>query len=346
MLMARRKEDKLLRQNFKMHIFVGIFAGVLGTLLVNFCHVLGSPSSMKLSKLEQFKSAPKYWSVCLKNWNVRGNLRSINRVFDRLGFESVDATNNDDWDILWSIECPFDPKHIQDFGPVYDQLKSHQRINHIPGINFITSKWFMTSDNRDIKNILPGFRFPHDFDAFKAFIEKNPKAKFVEKFLHNRGVKLIEREEIKFDSSRKFYQLFMENPFLVEGRLMDFSVFVVITSFDPLRIYRFDQDAHLRFCTKPYKPFDPTILDKYVVADEHHILLDLPEMKKIYETFGFSFKQIIEGVFKSKGHNVTDLWRKIDETIVELIFRNEKNFVEQVCNNSGKHSMTEKMRNT
>ncbi len=42
-----------------------------------------------------------------------------------------------------------------------------------------------------------------------------------------------------------------------------------MTSINPLRLYIYDSDALLRFCGKPYYPFNTTDLDTYVVGDDY-----------------------------------------------------------------------------
>ena len=274
---------------------------------------------------------PKYWGVCLWEWNKKGNLRTMNRVFDRLGYVTVNATEGDDWDVLWSIEYPYEPRKSEIFDPLKVPLKKHQRINHFPGFGNITSKAIMTTRNRNIKYILPGFQFPQMIKEFQTYVAANPNAKFVEKNLGNRGIKLVERHEIKFTKTSKFYQRFMEKPFLVDERFMDFGIYVVVSSINPLRIYRFDQEVHLRFCPQPYYPFDKNILDKYVISDNRQDFMQLPETKSYFDNYGYSFKLSMEHYFRKKGHNVTELWRKIDEAIVQLVLNNEKNLMAEVC---------------
>jgi len=172
---------------------------------------------------------------------------------------------------------------------------------------------------------LPGFKFPGMIKEFLDYVKVNPKANFVEKALNRGGIRLVDESEIVYDKSDKFYQRFMENPFLVDDRFMDFTVYVLITSINPLRIYRYAEDVHLRFCLEPYYPFDPKNLEKYVVGDKSLDFLELPSMKEYYETYGFSFKNSIEYYMQKKGHNVTELWRKIDETIAQLVINNEQN---------------------
>jgi hypothetical protein len=81
---------------------------------------------------EDFR-APKYWHVCNAFWNKNGQLRTMDRVFERLGYEFVNASKSDDWDVMWSFEYPYDGE-TELFEPIFEKpLKKHQRLNHIPG---------------------------------------------------------------------------------------------------------------------------------------------------------------------------------------------------------------------
>jgi hypothetical protein len=71
----------------------------------------------------------KYWPMVVHEWNPNDNLRSIKRVFDRLGYQMVNGSEEDSWDILWSLEFPYD-----NFPEKLKNLKPHQRINHFPGM--------------------------------------------------------------------------------------------------------------------------------------------------------------------------------------------------------------------
>lgn len=291
-------------------------------------------STAVVKSLTPLRTSLKYWGLGndMQNPNRYDDLRSMSRVFKRLGYERVNALNGDDWDILWTIEYPFyhEHKRLEMFKPVSSPLKRHQRVNHFPGIGCITSKPIMNTSNRGNKNILQGFLFPQQINEFKAFVKANPSTRFVEKLHANRGIKLVEHHEINFNRSSKFYQVFMEKPFLVEDRFIDFSVFFLLSSVAPLRLYRFTQGMHLRFCPENYYPFDPKNLQKYVIASDHVLMVEMPTLKRYYENCGFSPKLAIEEYFRQKGKNVTELWRKIDETVVQLFLNNERLIVQEV----------------
>lgn len=42
-----------------------------------------------------------------------------------------------------------------------------------------------------------------------------------------------------------------------------------MTSVEPLRLYIMGSEALLRFCAKPYLPFNSSDLDSYVVGDDY-----------------------------------------------------------------------------
>lgn len=73
-----------------------------------------------------------YWPVCLEESN--DELENIKRVFDRLDYRKVNGSN-ETWDVLWSVEFPFDR-----FPEMLKGLKEHQSVNHFPGITFLTNK--------------------------------------------------------------------------------------------------------------------------------------------------------------------------------------------------------------
>lgn len=211
------------RRNFKSILFVSLLAcfsyflpeivQLKSILVVN--NALVAENSRKI----------RYWNVCFATWNENGNLRTMNRVFDRLGYEYVNASHGYEWDVLWSFEYPFDYEGRSElYDPIFNKpLKPHQRINHIPGISVITNKSYMTTQNRDLHFIMPTYHFELK-EEFKEYVAKNPERKFVEKSYTNRGVHIIEKDKIDFNRPNTLYQAFMEKPFLVDGHAFDMGI--------------------------------------------------------------------------------------------------------------------------
>jgi tubulin monoglycylase TTLL15 len=274
------------------------------------------------------QSSLKYWGVCINKWNKYDSLRTMNRVFKKLGYENVNASETFEWDILWSIEYPF--KHLEAFLPLkIFPLKQHQRINHILGIYRITNKRGLGTFTKS-KYLLPTFVFPREHEQFNQFNLANPNAKYVEKNYNNRGVRIVTVDEFNKTDVTKIYQAFMDKPLLIDGHAFDFGVYVIITSVDPLRIYRYDHEVLIRFCPKEYHPFDAKIRHKYVVDDEHLCSYDMPSFKKLYDDHDFSIKNIFNHLIAKRGFDKKKFWLQIDDAITEIIVQHEKFFINEV----------------
>lgn len=148
-------------------------------------------------KVFQQSSHLKYWTMTLSEWNPKGNLRSVKRVFDRLGHQMVNGSE-ESWDVLWSLEFPYDnfPEKLKD-------LKPHQRINHIPGMTFLTNKKFMAVSTQS-KYVPVSFEFPRLKNEFLYYQKMDLSKQFVVKNFDNRGVNIVTFDEIDFQVNYVF----------------------------------------------------------------------------------------------------------------------------------------------
>ena len=78
--------------------------------------------------------------------------------------------------------------------------------------------------HHDLKYILPAFGSRHK-KQFESYALENPTRKFVQKYVQNRGVKVVEKSEIDFSKDFKIYQPFLDNPMLIDGRGFDMGVY-------------------------------------------------------------------------------------------------------------------------
>ncbi|CRK87998.1 CLUMA_CG001784, isoform A [Clunio marinus] len=330
--MGARKSERLVEKDenkksgyFQSFLFlvISVLCAIIAWMVIRY--------DIKASYLFQTShlqpKVPRLWRISINDWNPERNLGTLERIWNRFGYDYVNGTNGDDWDICWSHELPYGPG-VMSKSPQYDAilktpLKPHQRVNHFPGINHLTSKSFLASMNRDSKYILPGFYFPKDIESFKKYVKENPKTKFVEKKKSNRGIKLVNVKDVKFNDKDVYYQKFLEKPYLVEDRAMDFGIFVFIASIDPLRIYRFTGDIWLRFCRDPYYPFNASNVYSYAISDTRRLLYEMPELNSYHEKFGYSYHLTLMNYMEKRGVNITDMWRKLDDLLVESIMRSE-----------------------
>jgi hypothetical protein len=171
-------------------------------------------------KSQTCKSSPQltYWPIALKAWNKTDNLRTMKRVFDRLGHRMVNGSE-EAWDIMWSLEFPFDhfPEKLVNVAP-------HQRINHFPGMTFLTNKMFLAISTNS-KYVPVAFELPRLKNEFLYYYKMNSSKRFVVKNFDNRGVKIVKYESIDFQLgeerrvSSSTYLLNLEDNFLNSSQI-------------------------------------------------------------------------------------------------------------------------------
>lgn len=226
----------------KPAFYLAIFFGLLGFIIVNHNLIkiyrhLTQDSSDEIKILLISKSPNRF--------------ETERKVFKYFKFQEVDNFEGP-WNIFWSNEYPFyqHKKHLSD-------LQTYQRINHFPGLSQITIKKQLSTLFHHHDFIPKGFTFPKMKKEFLTFKEKNRDIKFVEKRWKNRGVKLISNiNEKNFNDKEKFLQAFIHNPLLIDNRIFDVGIYVLISSFAPIFAYRFNKEILLRFCSKDYHPFN------------------------------------------------------------------------------------------
>lgn len=254
---------------------------------------------------------PKFWIYAKSN--DTGYLKHVHAVLHRLGFQ--ESNNKSDWDLLWAHDYPFRVLSVN-----LGKLQQHQRVNHFPGCGYITNKVDL-STSRGGRYIPAAFKIPEDQQAFLDYAKSHPTKLFVQKSNDHRGIRIRDNDANFIDGT--FIQEFIERPFLVDGYKFDIGMYVVITSVDPLRLYVYKGDVLFRFCPVKYYPFDPEILDKYVVGDDYLPIWNVPSLKKYYTELGFSMKDSFDAYVKERGKNPTDMWERVYDAIREVVLMKE-----------------------
>lgn len=189
--MAEKKiSTNFAKSSLALSAFVIIIAVGIGVFIY-------SNSSSSGTKHDITNPQLTYWPIVLQPWQ-KDNLRSVKRVFDRLGYRIVNGTE-EHWDVMWSLEYPFDrfPEKLIGF-------KKHQVMNHIPGMTFLTNKMHLAVGTQS-KYIPVAFEFPRLKNEFIYYAKINSKAKFVVKNFDNRGVKIVHFKDMDFHLGDKKY---------------------------------------------------------------------------------------------------------------------------------------------
>lgn len=249
-----------------------------------------------------------------------GYLRHVLAVFEHLGYRR--GTRSDAWTVLWSHEYPF-----VDLASELTHLKPHQRVNHFPGSGYITNKVSLSTGSQS-KYIPTAFKLPQQKETFLAHSHMNPSKLWVQKGNHHRGIQVKRITELSLNQDGTFVQEFITKPLLVDGKKFDIGVYTVMTALNPLRVYTYNGDVLLRFCSKLYTdPVHPLELDSYVVGDNYTPIWQMPSLQTFYVNGSLSMKESLDAFLRKMGQNPKKIWTQIEEAIASVYLEKEQDMI-------------------
>lgn len=265
------------------------------------------------------KRSMGYWIYVGNHSNV--HMKTIETVIKRYGMVPVNGSLDSDWDLMWSWIYPFNLK-------VLENLKPHQRVNHIPGNAHLISKSIMTA-NTNSKYVPKAFT---NENKFREYAKLHPTKRFVQKHVANRGVQLRSVDEIEFTNKSFFVQEFIENPLLNDGYAFDMGVYAIITSIHPLRIYSYTGEILIRHCPLKYHPFNASNVDQYVISSSYTVAWQVPSIAKYLgkRELHYSFKEAFNVRLQELGHDTDLIWDQIEDAIATIALEKEHFFIEAV----------------
>jgi tubulin polyglutamylase TTLL1 len=196
--------------------------------------------------------------------------------FERRGFSKA-AADDPEWNLYWAnvntVKIIFNP----DTGY---RLGDMQLINHYPNHFELTRKDLMVKNvkryikdaTKDPNRPIPGefvpvtYLLPADYTLFVEEFRRNPNAMWIMKPTgrsQGKGIFIINKlaQIKKWSSTSKWAQQsvkesyvisrYLNDPLLVGGKKFDLRIYILVTSYRPLRVYQY---AHgfARFCNAKY----------------------------------------------------------------------------------------------
>jgi tubulin polyglutamylase TTLL6/13 len=238
-------------------------------------------------------------------------------------------------DLKWDIDFEDDPDIIwQDsaLSPTsLSLLNSYQRINHFPGIYAISRKDYLARHLKTMELLNPGeFQFfpetwvvPQEFQSLKTFIVSTNATLIVKPPNLSQGKGIFLTRWAQDIPETCVVQRYLENPFLLDGFKFDLRIYVLITGFDPLRVY-IHEDGLVRLATSPYcKPSDMNMSNVFMHLTNYAINKASPGYlvgRKGEDFTGHkrSFKVFLEKL-EEDGLNSRKLIRRIDDIILKTL---------------------------
>lgn len=207
-------------------------------------------------------------------WRCDGERLVIVSNFDKRGW--VRAGADDDWNFYWAavgtVKAIFNP----DTGY---RLSDTQVVNHFPNHYELTRKDLMVKNvkryrremERDgvaCEDFVPTtYTLPADYALFVEEFRRNPSAVWIMKptgKAQGRGIFLINRlhqlrkwgkdsGKVTSVSLKETYVIsrYIADPLLVGGKKFDLRIYVLVTSYRPLKVFLY-REGFARFCTVKY----------------------------------------------------------------------------------------------
>jgi hypothetical protein len=206
---------------------------------------LALPGTGKFKVFGDPKICRKYWRWCY----IRGNVEIISYAFSSLGMGQADIVGSD-YQVKWMLADVADGKKYKE----YQDLQPHQKINHLPGIFELGNKRVLTENMNRARAIYgPAVYdfFPYSYSLptqraeWEAECQRNEE-KAPGKQLwalkqgakdRGEGVSVITGPAALPKNKKAVVQAYVGRPYLLNGYKFTMRIYMLITSFDPLRIY-------------------------------------------------------------------------------------------------------------
>lgn len=263
---------------------------------------------------------------------VKCDARLVRSTLESYGFTYTEAH---DWNVLWYA--------INGKPYLFEGLNEFQKINHFPSSYEITRKDKLCLNvlkmqekygKRNYYIIPDTYLLPDEFaDFFAEFHQvkstEGKRALWIIKpnaSSQGKGIYLIDDiNDIDLDESC-IVSKYIPNPLLINGHKFDLRVYVLVTSFDPLRVYVY-KEGLTRFATEEYTTATNK-KSKYIHLTNYSINKKNVNWRTNEELDrdDFGFKWSITALWKHLeqiGIDMNLLWSKIFDLIIKALIAGE-----------------------
>lgn len=300
------------------------------SVLYNLLYNISIPFNYKIRILSYLSMPP-----CIKNPCLNSNIK----------FQKKENHCN----IIWHL---FPPSKMS---RIIREMNPNQHYNHFISTFHLGRKDFMYRHYLQFNLLFPNeynyipqtFILPDDASKYTSLAKKNPKIKWIAKpvgLSRGRGVHILQGKSdykdiytisLKKHGHNYLISKYIINPHLINNKKYDLRVYVLITSFSPLKIYMYKQGL-VRFASEEYKQSDFDNI--YIHLTNYAINSKNPSTQT---NIKWSFEQYKEYFMKQKDINIYNtIMNKIRDIIIKTIITSIQ---QNICDISisKKHSLFE-----
>ncbi|OMJ72630.1 hypothetical protein SteCoe_28885 [Stentor coeruleus] len=209
------------------------------------------PPLIKFSAVKELKTQ---YNDILSYRMFQSDVKLVKTILENAGFI---ATEGHDWNLLW-IGHNLKPNF-------YDKLNAYQKISHFPNSYEITRKDCLCSAiirmqeiyGKDAFNFTPEtYNLPENFSLLYSNFFKEKKSVWIVKptcSSQGKGIYLIDSVNEIPTEETCIVSRYISNPLLINSLKFDLRIYVLVSSYEPLRIYIYEEGL-ARFASEIYKP--------------------------------------------------------------------------------------------
>ncbi|XP_044740284.1 uncharacterized protein LOC123301553 isoform X2 [Chrysoperla carnea] len=265
----------------------------------------------------------------------------VRKTLINSGFRLTREENND-WIGIWG-------KHIK--SPLFKHLKDHQKMNHFPGTFQLgrkdrlwrnTQKLQIKFGIKEFDYVPKTYILPQDLKQLRHVWEKGEGVvKWILKppaSARGSGIRVVNKWNQIPKKKPLVVQRYIDNPYLINGSKFDLRLYVLLTSFDPLRIYLYP-DGLARFASVKYSS-DSNSLDNRYMHLTNYSINKLSRDYTANEDAGAcqGHKWTIQALWdylSKNGVNTSALWATLQDLVIKTIISGESGITQLLRGNVG-----------
>eukprot|EP00079_Xenopus_tropicalis_P028542 XP_012823512.1 PREDICTED: tubulin polyglutamylase TTLL5 isoform X1 [Xenopus tropicalis] len=256
---------------------------------------------------------------------VRTDSRLVRSILSAHGFQEVNANSND-FNIMWT------GSHVKPH--IMRSLTNFQKVNHFPRSYELTRKDRLYKNvqrmqqSHGFKNfhLLPQtYLLPAEYQDFCTAFAKDRGPWIVKPVASSRGrgVYLINSPSLISMEDNILVSRYIGNPLLIDGFKFDVRLYVLITSYDPLVIYLYEEGL-TRFATAKYDRAAKNIKNQFMHLTNYsvnkksgdYVSCDDPDVEDYGNKWSMS---AMLRYLKQDGKDTAALMSQVEDLIIKTI---------------------------